>query len=159
MSVLVRMPFYCCLPSDKYIRPCNWGMEGGGAGGVVRESGEGKKKNLGVLRDMAVSLLVTELVAMELVLPLVGGRSNRLTARIVSSLRSFSSLPVSLATPFSSTFLLLSSLFRACTAPLPAHTVERTTTHAFLALGYGCHCQGVSVSLYACSILSLHPNV
>lgn len=41
------MPFYCCLPSDKYIRPCNWGMEGGGAGGVVRESGEGKKKKSG----------------------------------------------------------------------------------------------------------------
>lgn len=103
--------------------------------GVVRESGEGKKKNLGVLRDMAVSLLVTELVAMELVLPLVGGRSNRLTARIISSLRSFSSLPVSLAAPFSSTFLLVSSLLHACAAPFPAHTVERTATHAFLALG------------------------
>lgn len=93
--------------------------KGGGEGGRERKRRGKKKKNLGVLRDMAVSLLVTELVAMELVLPLVGGRSNRLTARIVSSLRSFSSLPVSLASPFSSTFLLLSSLLRACTAPFP----------------------------------------
>lgn len=59
---------------------------------------------MGVLRDMAAFLLVTEPVAMELVLPLVEVWSNRLTAQIVSSLRSFSSLPVSLATPRSSIF-------------------------------------------------------
>lgn len=57
---------------------------------------------MGVLRDMAAFLLVTELVAMELVLPLVEVWSNHLTVQIVSSLRSFSSLPVSLATPCSS---------------------------------------------------------
>lgn len=44
---------------------------------------------MGVLRDRAAFLLVTEPVAMELVLPLVGVWSNRLTAQIVSSLRSF----------------------------------------------------------------------
>lgn len=60
------------------------------------------KKNMGVLRDMAAFLLVTELVAMELVLPLVEVWSNHLTVQIVSSLRSFSSLPVSVATPCSS---------------------------------------------------------
>lgn len=64
---------------------------------------------MGVLRDMAAFLLVTEPVAMELVLPLVEVWSNRLTAQIVSSLRSFSSLPVSLASHCSSIFL--SSLF------------------------------------------------
>lgn len=57
---------------------------------------------MGVLRDMAAFLLVTELVAMELVLPLVEVWSNHLTVQIVSSLRSFSSLPVSVATPCSS---------------------------------------------------------
>jgi len=69
---------------------------------------------MGVLRDMAAFLLVTEPVAMELVLPLVEVWSNHLTAQIVSSLRSFSSLPVSLATPCSSIFFsspLSSSLF------------------------------------------------
>lgn len=130
---------------------------GGGGGGRERKR-RGKKKNLGVLRDMAVSLLVTELVAMELVLPLVGGRSNRLTARIVSSLRSFSSLPVSLATPFSSTFLLLSSLLRACTAPPPGSYSGAYHNPCIPCIRYGCHCRGVSVSLYVCSILSLHPK-
>lgn len=48
---------------------------------------------MGVLHDMAVSLLVTELVAMELVLLLVEVWANSLTEQIVSSLRSFSSLP------------------------------------------------------------------
>lgn len=43
--MLVWVPFYFCLPSDKYIRPCNWGKEGRG---VVREKGEGKKKSGGV---------------------------------------------------------------------------------------------------------------
>lgn len=57
---------------------------------------------MGVLRDMAAFLLVTELVAMELVLPLVEVWSNHLTVQIVSSLRSFSSLPVSVATLSSS---------------------------------------------------------
>lgn len=65
---------------------------------------------MGVLRDMAASLLVTEPVAMELFLPLVEVWSNCLTAQIVSSLRSFSSLPVSLATLYSSIFPYLLSL-------------------------------------------------
>lgn len=60
---------------------------------------------MGVLWDIAASLLVTELVAMDLVLPLVELWSNHLTAQIVSSLRSFSSFPVSLASCCSSIFL------------------------------------------------------
>lgn len=60
---------------------------------------------MGVLRDMAVSLLATELVAMELVLLLVEVWANSLTEQIVSSLRSFSSLLISQATHHSSIFL------------------------------------------------------
>lgn len=63
-----------------------------------------REKNMGVLRDMAVSLLATELVAMELVWLLVEVWANGLTEQIVSSLRSFSSLPISQATHHSSMF-------------------------------------------------------
>lgn len=79
---------------------------------------------MGVLRDMAAFLLVTEPVAMELVFPLVEAWSNRLTAQIVSSLRSFSSLPVSLATPCSSIFL--SSLFFFPPLLLPLFSQQKT---------------------------------
>lgn len=61
---------------------------------------------MGVLCDMAVSLLVTELVAMELVLLLVEVWANSLREQIVSSLRSFSSLPISQATLTPPSFLI-----------------------------------------------------
>lgn len=145
MSVLVRVPFYFCLPSDKYIGPCNWGMEGRGWGSWEKAERE-KKKSGGVEGYGCFSL--GDRACCHGAGPPIGGRPvQSLNSTDCFIIEKFFLSSCLAGRPFllhlSSRFLIVTRLH----GPFPGSYSGTHRNSCIPCIRHGCHCQGVSVSL------------